>query len=703
MAKSATIAKQIEKLREELRRHEYLYYVQDDPEISDVKFDRMMEELKKLETEHREFITPDSPTQRVGGAPRKGFETRQHTPPMLSLDNTYSTEELEDFDRRVRELSGRENVDYITEHKFDGLSISLVYEGGILTRGVTRGDGTTGEEVTANVRTIRSIPLRVDAAELKKLHLPQDFEVRGEIVMPLKAFEALNERQEAEGGKIFSNPRSAAAGAVRVLDPEITRSRQLDFYGYYLLAGGRVPTRLHSLSLEALAKLHFKVSPDWRICHSLAEVKKFIDSWESKREKLPYEVDGMVIKVNEIGLQLELGFTSKAPRWAVAYKYPARQETTVVNDVIFQVGRTGTLTPVAVLEPVQVGGVIVSRSTLHNMDEIARLGLQIGDTVIVERAGEVIPHVLKVVKEGKPRREIVVPERCPVCNSRIHKDPEEVAYRCVNASCPAKRRESLLHYAGRHAMNIDGLGDKIVDQLVDKGMVKDFADLYELKLDEVAALDRMAEKSAQNLLDEISASKNNSLARLIYALGMRFVGERTGQLLAEHFASLPKLAEASVEELEEVPEVGPKVAQSIANFFSEAANKKLIQRLKDEGLKMTEKRAAPEDTRFAGMTFVFTGALVRRSRDEAGAEVTKHGGKVTNSVSKLTDYVVVGADPGSKFDKARSLGVTTLNEEEFGDLLAGKRQAEPARASAAAQAPASSKAKGRSKKAASNR
>jgi|HubBroStandDraft_2_1064218.scaffolds.fasta_scaffold09594_1 DNA ligase (NAD+) len=703
MAKNATISKQIEKLREELRRHEYLYYVQDDPEISDIKFDRMMEELKKLETEHPELITPDSPTQRVGGAPRKGFETRRHLPPMLSLDNTYSTEELEDFDRRVRELSGRENVDYITEHKFDGLSISLVYEGGILTRGVTRGDGTTGEEVTANVRTIRSIPLRVDAAELKKLHLPPDFEVRGEIVMPLKAFEALNERQEAEGGKIFSNPRSAAAGAVRVLDPEITRSRQLDFYGYYLLAGGRVPTRLHSQSLEALSKLHFKVSPDWRICHSLAEVKKFIDSWESTREKLPYEVDGMVIKVNEIGLQLELGFTSKAPRWAVAYKYPARQETTVVNDVIFQVGRTGTLTPVAVLEPVQVGGVIVSRSTLHNMDEIARLGLQIGDTVIVERAGEVIPHVLKVVKEGNPRREIVVPERCPVCNSRIHKDPEEVAYRCVNASCPAKRRESLLHYAGRHAMNIDGLGDKIVDQLVDKGLVKDFADLYELKLDEVAALDRMAEKSAQNLLDEISASKKNSLARLIYALGMRFVGERTGQLLAEHFASLPKLAEATVEELEEVPEVGPKVAQSIADFFSEAANKKLIQRLKDEGLKMTEKRAAPEDTRFAGMTFVFTGALVHRSREEAGAEVTKHGGKVASSVSKLTNYVVVGADPGSKFDKARSLGVSTLNEEEFDDLLAGKRHAEPARASTASQAPASSKGKGRSKKAASNR
>jgi DNA ligase (NAD+) len=702
MAKNEKASKQIEKLREELRRHEYLYYVQDEPEISDVKFDRMMEELKRLEAEHPELVTPDSPTQRVGGAPRKGFETRQHSPAMMSLDNTYSTEELEDFDRRVRELSGREQVDYVTEHKFDGLSISLVYERGVLTRGVTRGDGTTGEEVTANVRTIRSIPLRVDAGELKKLHLPLDFEVRGEIIMPLRAFEELNEKQEEEGGKRFANPRNAAAGAVRVLDPEITRSRKLDFYGYFLLAGGRMPTRLHSEALEALQKLHFKVSPDWRVCHSLEAVRKFIDAWEAKREKLPYEIDGIVIKVNEVGLQQELGFTAKAPRWAVAYKYPARQETTVVKDVIFQVGRTGTLTPVAVLEPVQIAGVTVSRSTLHNMDEIARLGLRIGDTVIVERAGEVIPHVIKVVKEGKPRREIVVPERCPECHSRIHKDPEEVAYRCVNASCPAKRKESLIHFAGRHAMNIDGLGEKIVDQLVDKGLVKDFADLYELKLPEVAALERMAEKSAQNLLDEIAASKNNSLARLIYALGIRFVGERTGQLLADHFASLPKLAEASAEELEEVSEVGPKVAQSIADFFSEKANQDLIQRLKKEGLKVTEKRAAPEDTRFAGKTFVFTGALVRRSRDEGGAEVARHGGKVSGSVSKLTDYVVVGADPGSKYDKARSLGVTILNEDEFEDLLAGRREVDPDRG-APEGASSSPKGKGRSKKASGNR
>jgi DNA ligase (NAD+) len=632
----------------------------------------------------------------VGGAPRKGFETRRHSPAMMSLDNTYSMEEIDEFDRRVRELAGRDRVDYVTEHKFDGLSMSLLYEAGILARGVTRGDGVTGEDVTANVRTIRSIPLRVDPDALKKLRLPHDFEVRGEIILPLRAFESLNEKQEEQGGKRYANPRNVAAGSVRVLDPEITRSRHLDFYAYYLLAGGREPMRRHSEALEALQKMHFKVSPDWRVCASLDAVKKFIGVWESKREKLPYEIDGIVIKLNEIALQQELGFTAKAPRWAVAYKYPARQETTVVNDVIFQVGRTGTLTPVAVLEPVEVGGVTVSRSTLHNMDEIARLGLHIGDTVIVERAGEVIPHVIKVVKEGKPRREIVVPERCPECNSRIHKDPEEVAYRCVNASCPAKRKESLLHFAGRHAMNIDGLGEKIVDQLVEKGLVRDIADLYELKLDDVAALDRMAEKSAQNLLDEIKASKGNSLARLIYALGMRFVGERTGQLLSDHFSSLPKLAEASVGQLEEVAEVGPKVAQSIADFFSEPANQKLIRRLKDEGLKMTEKREALESTRLVGKTFVFTGALARRSREEAGAEAARHGGKISGSVSKLTDYVVVGSDPGSKYDKARSLGVTILNEDEFDQLLAGKLPAAETRVSDSP--PAKSKQKNSNKK-----
>jgi len=669
VAKEKAVVKEIEELREKIRYHEYRYYVLDDPEISDAAFDRLITRLKQLEAEHPELVTRDSPTQRVGGTPREGFLTVRHKRAMLSLDNAYSYDELREFDRRVRGLAGRERIEYVAEHKFDGLSISLQYEDGVLVRGVTRGDGTTGEDVTPNVKTIRSIPLRVDAAVLKKFGLAAEFEVRGEVIMNLKAFEELNRQQEEQGGKRFANPRSAAAGAVRVLDPSITAARRLDFFAYYLLVNGRVPLKRHSEVLAALAKMQFKASEDAQVCHGIDEVLRYCDHWEARRDKLPYEIDGIVIKANETSLQEELGYTAKAPRWAIAYKYPARQETTVVNDIIFQVGRTGALTPVAVLEPVQVGGVMVARSTLHNMDEIERLGLHVGDTVLIERAGEVIPHVVKVVKPGKDRRPIRVPDRCPVCGSRIHKSPDEVAYRCVNAACPAKRKESLLHFAGRHAMNIDGLGDKIVDQLVDKGLVKDFADLYKLDLETLANLERMAEKSAQNLLDEIEASKKNSLARLIYALGIRFVGERTGQLLAEHFGSLEKLASAKLEELTEVPEVGPKVAASIVEFFSEPANRKVIERLKKQGLKLTEERKAPRDTRLAGKTFVFTGTLARRTREDAAELVISHGGKTSSSVSKKTDYVVVGADPGSKYDKAKSLGVAILDEAGFEKLL----------------------------------
>src|SRR5713101_8148408 len=477
MAKAVPAKHEIEELRDKLRHHEYLYYVQDQPEISDAAYDRLMKRLEELEAAHPKLITPDAPSVRVGGAPREGFQTVQHARAMLSLDNAFSYDQLRDFDRRVRQGSGREQIEYVAEHKFDGLSISLQYENGVLVRGVTRGDGTTGEEVTPNVKTIRSIPLRVDAAALKKIKLSPDFEVRGEVMMTRKAFEALNREQERIGGKIFVNARNSAAGAVRVLDPAITAARRLDFFAYYLLVDGKVPFAKHSESLQALKQLRFRASDDWKLCVGIEAVVAYCEDWDAKREKLPYEIDGVVIKVNSIAIQNELGYTAKAPRWAIAYKYPARQETTVVNDIIVQVGRTGTLTPVAVLEPVQVGGVTVSRSTLHNMDEIERLGLQIGDTVLIERAGEVIPHVVKVVKEGKPRRAFRMPRECPECGSRIHKSEDEVAYRCVNAACPAKRKESLLHYAGRHAMNIDGLGDKIVDQLVDKGMVKDFADL----------------------------------------------------------------------------------------------------------------------------------------------------------------------------------------------------------------------------------
>jgi DNA ligase (NAD+) len=670
MAKAATasIKKEVEQVREKLRYHEYRYHVLDDPEISDAAYDKLLAKLKGLEAAHPELVTADSPTARVGAAPRAGFQTVRHSRPMLSLDNAFSFDALRDFDRRVREGSGLKEVEYIAEHKFDGLSISLIYEDGLLVRGVTRGDGTTGEDVTQNVRTVRSIPLRI-AEELKKAKVPDTFEVRGEIIMTRKAFEAMNRQQEQTGGKIFANARNAAAGAVRTLDSSVTAQRKLDFFAYYLLRDGMAAFAKHSESLQALKQLRFRASDDWKLCDGIEEVIKYCEWWDAKREKLPYEIDGVVIKVNSVGIQNELGFTSKSPRWAIAYKYPARQETTVVNDIQVNVGRTGVLTPWTLLQPVQIGGVTVSRSTLHNMDEIERLGVQIGDTVLIERAGEVIPHVLKVVKEGKDRRPFRMPKNCPECGSKIHRVEGEVAYRCLNSACPAKRRESLLHYAGRHAMNIDGLGEKVVDQLVEKNMVKDVADLYSLKVEEVADLERMAERSAQNLLDEIEISKKNSLSRLFYALGILFVGERTGQLLAEHFSSLDELAAATQEQLEEVPEVGPKVANSIVQFFSEPANRQLIKKLEKAGIRPTAEKREIKSNKLTGKSFVFTGGLANRSREEAGELVKQHGGKVSGSVSKKTDYVVVGTDPGSKYDKAKELSVPILSESEFEKLI----------------------------------
>jgi len=672
MAATAPLSREVEKLREEIRRHEYLYYVLDAPEISDEEFDKLMRRLKAIEEAHPEWITPDSPTQRVGGQPRAGFQTYRHSRPMMSLDNALSFEELREFDRRARELTGREKLEYVAEHKFDGLSLALIYEHGLLARGVTRGDGQTGEDVTANVKTIRSIPLRLDSRMLKNLGLPADIEVRGEAMMPRAAFEELNRQQEAAGAKRFANPRNAAAGAVRVLDPAITASRKLDFFAYYLLVGGRAPLKKHSQSLEALKQLRFRASSDFQVCEGIEEVERYCTKWEAKRDKMPYEVDGVVVKVNDTGLQNELGYTSKAPRWAIAFKWAARQATTVVRAIEFNVGRTGTLTPVAFLEPVPIGGVTVSKSTLHNMDEVARLNIHAGDTVLVERAGDVIPHVLKVVKHGKEEAPVVVPQKCPECGTRIHRVEGEVAYRCVNAMCPARRRESLLHFASRHAMNIDGLGEKLVDQLVEKGMVRDFADLYDLKLEDLQPLERMAEKSAKNLLEEIAASKKNELSRLIYGLGIGFVGERTAQLLAAHFGSLQKIAAASPEELMAVNEIGPKVAASVADFFSEKANRKLIERLREKGLRMKEERKAPVSARLAGKTFVFTGTLEKYSREEAGQLAQSHGAKVASSVSKKTDYVVAGADPGSKLARAQSLGVTVLDEKSFEKLLESK-------------------------------
>src|ERR1700691_4743144 len=672
MARNRAAAKEIERLREKIRHHEYLYYVNDDPELTDAQFDKLMLQLKKLEADNPKLATPDSPTRRVGGLAREGFQQVRHKTPMISLDNAFSFDELANFDRRVRELTGREKVEYVTEHKFDGLSMSLIYEKGALVRAVTRGDGTTGEDVSPNVRTIRSIPLWIDAGQLKKAGFPASFEVRGEAIMTRAAFEAMNEQQNAKGEKRYANPRNAAAGSVRVLDSSFTASRRLGFFAYYLLADGRIPKKRHSEILEALDELRFKVSADWALCHGITEVEDYITRWDTKREKLGFEIDGIVVKVNEIGLQNELGYTAKAPRWAIAYKYPAHQETTLLREIMISVGRTGVLTPFAVFEPVQIGGVTVVKSTLHNLDEVRRLNIHAGDTVLVERAGEVIPHVLKVVKHGAEEKEFEMPDKCPVCGMHVHHVEGEAAYRCVNVSCPARTRESLLHFAGRHAMNIDGLGDKIVIQLLEKKLVKDYADLYRLNLETLTNLDRLAEKSAQNLLDEIAASKKASLARLVYAIGMPFVGERTAQLLAGHFGSMEKIADASADELMEVGEVGPKVAEGVREFFSESANRKLIDHLREAGVKMKKQRKALIDTRFAGLTFVFTGTLAHHSREEAQALAVAHGAKIGGSVSKKTSYVVVGEDAGSKLAKAEALKVKTLTEAEFENLLTAK-------------------------------
>ena len=669
MAKA--IEKEIEKLRNDIRYHEYRYYVLDNPEISDFEFDKLMRRLQELEAQNPELVTPDSPTQRVGGQPAEEFPKVQHSVPMLSLDNTYSVDELKDFDRRVRELSGRSKVEYVGELKLDGLSMALTYEDGVLTHGVTRGDGVEGEDVTANVRTIRSVPLGIDAERSEVIGDPRRFEVRGEVIMPRRAFEQTNAQREATGELRFANPRNAAAGSMRQLDSRIVAQRKLDMFLYYLLVENREPLREHWQNLEALVKMGFKVNPNRRLCKSFEELMAYIQEWESKRDGLEYEIDGIVVKVNDIRLWEELGTTAKSPRWAIAYKYAARQATTRVMDIRAQVGRTGTLTPVADLEPVDVGGVTVSHATLHNMDEITRLGVKIGDAVLIQRAGEVIPQVVKVVKQAPEGREFSMPKQCPVCGGEVHRAEGEVAYRCVNSACPARLKESLLYFAGRRAMNIDGLGEALVDQLVDKGLVRDVADLYALTHEKVANLERMGDKSAGNLREEIENSKKASLARLIFALGIRFVGERTGQLLADHFASLDKLAKASEEELLEVEEVGPRVAESILEFFREPRNLKVIEKLRKASLQFESAKIHKPEGNLAGKQFVLTGTLPRYSRDEAKKMIEEAGGRVTGSVSKKTDYVVVGADPGSKLDKARSLGVKTIEEDELLKLLGG--------------------------------
>jgi DNA ligase (NAD+) len=669
---SKTIQKEIEKLREEIRYHEHRYYALDDPQISDAEFDKLMDRLKQLESEHPELISADSPTQRVGGEAAQEFPKVRHSRPMMSLDNTYSVDELKDFDRRVRELSGRNTMDYVGELKLDGLSMSLIYEHGALTHGVTRGDGTEGEDVTANVKTIRSLPLRIPSDRLARIGNPARLEVRGEVVMPLKAFQKLNAQREAGGEPKFANPRNSAAGTIRLLDPKLVAKRQLDMFLYYLLANGN-ETRFHEhwKALDALAELGFKVNPNRRLCRSFEELLDYIQEWESKRDKLDYEIDGIVVKVNDTRLWEELGSTAKSPRWAIAYKYPPRQATTRVLDIKVQVGRTGILTPVAILEPVLLSGSTISRSTLHNDDEIRRLDLKIGDKVFIEKGGEVIPKVVKVVLPHPPdAREFHMPHQCPICSSKVFRAEGEVAWRCLNPNCPAQLKESLLHFAARRAMNIDGLGEALVDQLVDKKIVRDVADLYKLTQDQLANLERMGEKSAANLVKEIENSREAELARIIFAIGIPFVGERTAQLLADHFASVDKLARASEDELVEVPEIGPKTAAGIVQFFREERNLKLLDKLREAGLRLEQQKTKPHGSRpLEGKQFVLTGTLPNYSRDDAKNLIEEAGGRVTGSVSKKTDYVVVGDEPGSKLDKAKELGVATVGEAEFLNLL----------------------------------
>lgn len=670
MTRDSDIQRELEKLREEIRYHEHRYYVLDDPEISDVKFDELVHRLQKMEQEHPELVTPDSPTQRVGGQPAEQFAKVRHSAPMLSLDNTYSVDELRDFDRRVRELSGRQQISYVAELKLDGLSMALTYEDGVLSRALTRGDGVMGEDVTPNVKTIRSVPLRIDSRKLEAISRAKRFEVRGEVIMTHKAFRQANEQREQSGEQLFANPRNAAAGTIRQLDPKVVAKRNLDIFLYYFLVNGRTPLKEHWKVLEALESLGFKVNPYRKLTKSFEELTAYIQEMEAKREQLEYETDGMVVKVNEIALWDELGVRAKSPRWAIAYKYPARQETTVVKDIRPQVGRTGTLTPVADLEPVNVGGVTVTHATLHNMDEVERLGVKIGDTVLIQRAGEVIPQVLKVTKHAPDGEEFRMPTHCPVCGGDVIRVEGEVAYRCVNAACPAQLKESLLHFASRHAMNINGLGESLVDQLVGKKIIQDAADLYGLDEAQLAALERMGKKSARNLLEEIEKSKTAELPRVIYAIGIRFVGERTAQLLAEHFGSMDKLREATAEELHEVEEVGPKVAQSIVEYFHEQRNSEVVEKLRRAGLQFEQKKRRGGGS-LEGRQFVLTGSLPDLSREEATRMIEEAGGRVTGSVSKKTDYVVVGADPGSKLEKARSLGTRTLDEAGLRKLLGG--------------------------------
>lgn len=670
MGAAKGIAREIEKLRDEIHRHDELYYVNDQPEISDRDYDLLLEKLKQLEEENPELITPDSPTQRVGGRPAEGFPEVVHTRQMLSLDNSYNIDELRAFDERCRRLAEGRPFEYVAELKIDGLSLSLHYENSVLIRGVTRGDGRIGEDVTQNAKTIRSIPLRLKP-EAKRID--SALEVRGEAFIPLEVFERTNAEREEQGEPRYVNPRNAASGAIRQLDSRLVARRKLDMFAYDLLVGGRKPFPTHWESLAWLQKAGFRVNPHKKLCQTIDEVIDFANEKEALRDDLGYEIDGLVVKINSTALQDEFGATSKAPRWAIAYKYPARQASTKVLEIVVQVGRTGAVTPVANLEPVFLAGTTVSRATLHNYDEIERLDIRVGDYVMIEKSGEIIPKVLSVIKSKRARglKKYIPPTNCPVCGGLISRPEGEVVARCVAADCRAQLVGRLLHFASRRAMRIEGLGDVLAIQLVEANLVKDVGDLYSLTLDQVAALPRMAKKSATNLLEQIEASKSRDLTNLIYALGIRHVGERTAGILAHEMGSLDRLIEATVEELDAIPEIGLTVAESVRDWFDDEGNRALCDRLRAAGVKTesSRKSSASLDERFAGKQFVLTGTLSTFTRDEARALIEARGGRVNSSVSKKTDYVVAGEAAGSKLDKAESLGVTVIDEDAFKNML----------------------------------
>ena len=670
---------QLDDLRKQLNEHSYRYYVLDDPSLPDAEYDRLFRQLQALEAEHPELITSDSPTQRVGSTPLSDFPSINHQVPMLSLGNVFDSESLQAFVKRVeRELAdlGRavagEELEFCCEPKLDGLAVSLIYQNGQLVQGVTRGDGQTGEGITENLKTLRSIPLSLRSADNQPL--PDLLEVRGEVYMPRAAFEAMNEQARLADEKTFANPRNAAAGSLRQLDSRITATRPLEFTAYQVAQISQdFATETHEQAMQSLKNWGFKISPDLKVVKGYAGLQKFCDELAAKRDELPYDIDGAVLKINDLRLQAELGFRAREPRWATSFKYPAQEEITQLLDVEFQVGRTGAVTPVARLEPVQVAGVIVSNATLHNMDEIARLEVRIGDTVIIRRAGDVIPQIVRVVLDQRPAntQSIIMPSSCPICDSHVERAEGEAAYRCTGGLyCPAQRKEAIKHFASRKAFDIEGLGVKLIDQLVENELVKSPADLYRLTFEQLANLERMAEKSANNLLEALEKSKQTTLAKFIYALGIREVGEATAANLARYFGQLDTLKQASVEQLLEVDDVGPIVAQHIYAFFNEPHNLETLEDLLAQGIYWPETQVRREDLPLTGQTWVLTGSMQSLTRDQAKERLEALGAKVSGSVSKKTSQLVAGEAAGSKLTRAESLGVPVMDEQQLLALLA---------------------------------